>query len=117
LDVLNGVQQAEVFKKHGITKVALLSEETEYTEDVSKAFTDSFEHSGGTLTWTSTFQPGTTDFRSQLTALVKSKPQSIFIPTQTGSALALILTQLSQLGGFDGEIHTTFTAADNPEAN
>lgn len=115
-DVLNAQQQAELLRAHGLTKVALLSEETEYTLDIAKHFENAFKSGGGQLTYSSTFLSSTADFRSQLTALRRTTPEAIFIPTQTGSALALILTQLSQLGNFDGEIHTTFGAADNPDA-
>jgi ABC-type branched-subunit amino acid transport system substrate-binding protein len=116
-DVLNGKLQAEILKKRGLNKVAVLTEETEYTLDIAKVFEAAFREGGGEISYSNTFQPSTTDFRSQLTLLLRSKPAAIFIPTQTGSALALILNQLSQLGTFDGEIHTTFTAADNPDAN
>lgn len=115
-DILNGQQQANILKTHSIGKVALLSEETEYTLDIAKSFTSTFQSLGGQLVYSDTFLPTTTDFRSQIGALLRTKPEALFIPTQTGSALALILTQLSQLGGFSGEIHTTFTAADNPDA-
>jgi len=115
-DILNGKQQAERFLDNSIKRIALLTEETEYTLDIAKAFEIAFRNGGGEIAYSTTFQPATTDFRSQLGLLVRSKPDAMFIPTQTGSALALILTQLSQLGGFKGEIHTTFTAADNPDA-
>jgi ABC-type branched-subunit amino acid transport system substrate-binding protein len=115
-DVLNGAQQAELFEKSGIKRVAVLSEETEYTLDIVRSFESEFKEKNGKIVYSTTFAPATTDFRSQLVALQRSKPSAIFIPTQTGSALALILTQLSQLGGFAGQIHTTFTAADNPDA-
>jgi len=116
-DLVNGVQQAQGFLDSGIKKIAVFSEETEYTIDIEKALETAFRDGGGEIVYSTTFQPSTTDFRSQLLALLRTKPSAIFIPTQTGTALALILTQLSQLGGFKGEIHTTFTAADNPDAN
>ncbi len=115
-DMLNGIQQANLFEKSGIKRVAVLSEETEYTLDIVKSFESEFKAKGGEIVYSATFTPTTTDFRSQVVALLRTKPSAIFIPTQTGSALALILTQLSQLGGFAGQIHTTFTAADNPDA-
>lgn len=115
-DALNGEIQAKLFMKKGLKRVAVLSEETEYTLDIVNSFTKTFKQAGGELSYSDTFPPSTTDFRSQLTALSRTKPSALFIPTQTGSALALILGQLSQLGGFQGEIHTVFTAADNPDA-
>jgi|GEM_PF-2211463 len=116
-DVLNGIQQAQIFIKNGIKSVALISEETEYTQDISRAFRREFEASGGQIDYSSDFSPDTTDFRTQVVALKAKAPAAIFFTTQTGTSLALFLRQLDQLGGFGGQIHTTFTAADNPDAN
>lgn len=116
-DLANGSQQAEILAQKGFSKIAILAEETEYTLDIAKSFSKTLQSRPGVLVWSGTFAPNTTDFRTQLSLLRAAKPQAIFIPTQTGTALALILNQLSQLGGFNGEIHTTFTAADNPDAN
>jgi len=115
-DVLNGKLQAERFLGSSLKRIALVTEETEYTLDITRAFEQTFRSGGGEITYSTTFQPATTDFRSQLGLLLRSKPDAVFIPTQTGSALALILNQISQLGGFKSERHTTFTAADNPDA-
>jgi len=112
-DVLAGVQQAELFHSKNTTNIALLTEQTEYTEDVGGAFKNAFK---GKLVYDAVFAPGTTDFKSQIAAIRRSKPQGIFMATQTGLPLGLFLQQLKQQGGFEGEIHTTFTAAINADA-
>jgi branched-chain amino acid transport system substrate-binding protein len=115
-DLVNGSLQAQLLLQKGFTRIALLAEETEYTMDIAASFSKALATKSNVFVSKGTFAPATTDFRSQLTLLRAAKPQVIFIPTQTGTALALILNQLSQVGGFQGEIHTTFTAADNPDA-
>ncbi len=115
-DVQNGIDQADLFIKKKYVKVALLTEQTEYTEDISQNFENHFKKLGGELVYHDAFAPGTTDFRSQASRILKAQPQALFVPTQTGLALALLLKQLDQLGGFKGEIHTTFVAAPNADA-
>lgn len=116
-DTLNGYQQAEALIKNNITKVALLTEETEYTQDISKAFQNKFKELGGKLTFDSSFIPSQTEFRTEITLIKKSNPEAIFMPTQTGTALGLFLKQWNTQGGKDVQIHTTFVAAPNPDAH
>ncbi|WKZ57307.1 MAG: ABC transporter substrate-binding protein [Bdellovibrionota bacterium] len=115
-DLLNGVDQAELFKARNMLRVALFTEETEATADTAEPFRKRFAELGGTLVFDETFLPGSTDFRSHAVKILSLKPQAIFVPTQTGLALALFLKQLAEVGSFNGEVHTTFTAALNPDA-
>lgn len=112
-DVLSGSQQAALFSSRSLDNIALLTEQTEHTEDVTQAFKKAFK---GKLVYDSSFGPGTTDFKSQIATILRAKPQAIFMATQTGVPLALFLQQLKSLGGFNGEIHTTFDAAINADA-
>ena len=116
-DTLNGYQEADYFIKDGIKRAALVSEETQYTQDISNAFRERFEKKKGTLAYDQNFLPGENDFRSHITAILKSDPQGIFIPTQTGTALGIFVKQWNQMGGKDIPIHTTFVAAPNPDAH
>jgi ABC-type branched-subunit amino acid transport system substrate-binding protein len=112
-DLLSGVQEAELLLSKKLLNIALLTEQTEHTEDVIGAFKHKFS---GKLLYDDTFAPGTTDFKTQISLILRAKPQAIFMATQTGIPLALFLQQLKQLGGFKGEIHTTFDAAINADA-
>jgi len=117
-DTLNGYQEAEAFVKAGIKRVALLTEETEYTQDIATFFREKFRSLGGELIFDENFVPGTTDFRTEVTLMKKSKPEGIFVPTQTGVALGVFLKQWHQQSGADSTpIHTTFVAAPNPDAH
>jgi branched-chain amino acid transport system substrate-binding protein len=117
-DTLDGIQTAEEFAKQGRKRAALLTEETEYTQDISKFFVPRFKELGGEIVYNQNFLPGTSDFRTQVTAIKRSAPQAIFIPTQTGLALGLFLKQWHEQGGSrDVPVHTTFVAAPNPDAH
>ena len=117
-DTLNGTQQAEYFLSKGITRVALLTELTEYTVDISKAFSEYFVKGGGTLVYDEEFLPNTSEFRSQTAVILSKKPQAVFMPTQTGTALGVFMKQLrAQERGKPLEVHTTMVAAPNPDAH
>lgn len=116
-DTLNGYQEAEYFVQAGQKRVALLAEETEYTQDIKQAFVDRFAQLGGTLSFHQDFLPGTSDFRSEVSAIKKSAPEAIFMPTQTGTALGIFLKQWQEQGASGSlPIHTTFVAAPNADA-
>jgi branched-chain amino acid transport system substrate-binding protein len=116
-DSLNGRLEAERFAAEKLFRVALFTEDTEYTHDISSAFLPRFSELEGMLVFNDTFSPGTRDFRSQV-ALIKSKqPQAVFMPTQTGVALGIFLKQWRELGGGQIPIHTSFVAAPNPDAH
>ncbi len=116
-DVLNGINQSEYFIKSKILKIAILAEETEYTQDIAIAFRKHYLANGGEIVFDQDFMPGTTDFKSLITALKVKKPSAIFMPTQTGTALGLFLKQLNtQTNIKDYQIHTTFVAAPNADA-
>lgn len=117
-DTLNGIQEAEAFIAAGTGKAALLTEETEYTQDISEAFRGRFAALGGTLVFDGNFIPGTVDFRTDITRIKQKSPDAIFMPTQTGTALGVFLKQWNEQGGSRSvSVHTTFVAAPNPEAH
>lgn len=116
-DVLNGYQQAELLINRGLTRVALLTEQTEYTSDIAKFFRERYRERGGTLAMDEEFLPETTDFRALITRIKAQRPQALFMSTQSGLAFGLFIKQFHQLGAKEGlEVHTNFLSADNPEA-
>jgi len=116
-DILNGIQQAEQFHNKGIQRVAVFTEETEYTQDIVAAFRDEFISLGGKVTFDQSFLPSQTDFRSEIVRIRTSSPEALFMPTQSGLAFGLFVRQLKQVGeSNEFEIHTNFLAAENPEA-
>ncbi len=116
-DTLNGVQLAQHFAEKSTRRVALLTEETEYTQAIADAFQEEFRKRGGELVFAETFIPGTADFRSHIARIKKVSPAAIFMPTQTGTSLGLFVKQWHEQKPPALEIHTTFVAAPNPDAH
>ncbi len=116
-DVLNGIQQSNFFIGKNLKRVALLTEQTEYTQDIAKAFRAEFVAQGGALIFDQEFSPGTSDFRSLILKIKQADPKAIFMPTQTGTSLGLFLKQWHAQGGGLLPIYTTFVAAPNRDAH
>ena len=117
-DSLNGTEQAEVLLAQGFRRAALLTEQTEYTEDVSSSFRKTYVERGAHLTYDESFAPGTTDYRTMLTRIRNAKPDVLVIPSQTGASLGLILKQWQSLSpDWRPQIFTTFVAGTNLEAH
>lgn len=116
-DIKNGYQQAEYFINKGQKRVALYTEETEYTQDIAKFFKKRFAELGGELVSDRNFLPNQTDFKTEIVRLLSKKPQALFMSTQSGLAFGIFIKQFKQLhSANDIEIHTNFLAADNPDA-
>ena len=116
-DILNGYQQADLFISRGFKNVAVLTEQTAYTTDIAKFFKERFINKGGKISSDNEFLPDSTDFRSLILRIKGSKPQALFMSTQTGLAFGLFLKQFREIMGDQTvEIHTNFLSADNPDA-
>ncbi len=116
-DILNGKQQAELFIERQLTRVALFTEETEYTQDIAKSFRERFQQLGGDIVYDQVFLPDSNDFRSDIVRVKQAQPQALFMSTQSGLAFGLFVKQLRASGGLEfAEIHTNFLAAQNPDA-
>jgi ABC-type branched-subunit amino acid transport system substrate-binding protein len=116
-DTLNGYLEAEKFFGDGIKEVAMITEETDYTNDVNSAFEKRFVELGGKVSYQQTFLPGTNDFRSIAATLKKSSPKALMMATQDGTAFGIFLKQWREQSGPAIPIHTTFVAAPNPQAH
>lgn len=117
-DILNGYQQAELFAAQGLLRVALLTEETEYTQDISNFFLQRFAELGGKVVLSENFLPETTDFKPIIGRILNKRPQALLVSTQTGLAFGDFLKHFTQLGANlqNMPVHTNFVAASNPDA-
>ncbi len=79
------------------TKVVIIQEQTDYAVGISNAFIKHFEEIGGKKVVKEEFPSTTTDFRSMLKKLKATKPNALFINTQTPAAFAEILKQLAEV--------------------
>lgn len=75
VDVLIGATTSNGTLARGFKKVALRTEQTDYTTDIAKFFRERFLASGGTIILDEEFLPDTTDFRS-LILRIKTCPSS-----------------------------------------
>ena len=115
-DMLNGSQSAQYLYSLGYRRVVLLVEETEYTNDVTKHFSNEFESLGGKIIISDSFLPDTSDFKSIVTKIKSRKPDAVFVASQTGLSFALFLKEWQKQKGEKIGFHTTFVAAGNIDA-
>ncbi|HVT44561.1 MAG TPA: ABC transporter substrate-binding protein [Thermoanaerobaculia bacterium] len=73
----------------GFERVAILKDlKNDYSIGLAEFFGEAFRKSGGSIVADQSYSEGDNDFRSQLTAIARAKPQAIFIPgyyTDVGS--------------------------------
>ena len=89
------VLSAHVAKKHSL--VGVLSEETEYCQDLKNAFLSNAS-SLGLKTIAADSPPGASDYRLLLTQLKQKSIDSIFINTQNEQGYYIVTKQLRELG-------------------
>jgi len=96
-------QQAEAIASYalfemGITKVAILyNQGNPYAVSLAAPFAEYFMRHGGTVVANEPFQPGTKDFRPQLTKIKQLNPEAIHV-TNYLQENALIAQQMRELG-------------------
>lgn len=79
------------------SKVAIISEETDYAGALRKVFVKNFEATGGEVVADESFTPKTSDFRSILTKIKATEPEAIVINPQTEIAGGTIAKQIKEL--------------------
>lgn len=114
-DLLAGKDLADAALKLGYTKVAAVTEVTEYTLDIDKTFESEFTSAGGTIVASEQFQPGTTDFRTLVAKVQAAKPAAILVLSQTGVGGAHFIDQARQ-AGVKAPVFTDFTFVANADA-
>ena len=80
------------------TKVALISEETDYAQGFARMFKENVPLNGGEIVADENFAPDTSDFRSMLTKIKAAEPEAIFVNPQTEIAGGTIIKQARELG-------------------
>ena len=90
-DVLAGTKPAKEIFERGLNNVALITDNAEYTLDISKHFRKEFK---GTLVYDEKIAFDTKDFRAEISKFQSKNPQAIVINTATGNSAAYIIKQL-----------------------
>jgi branched-chain amino acid transport system substrate-binding protein len=88
------------------TKATILEMNNDYGVSLGTAFKSAFEKAGGTVLSVESYNPGTTDFRAQLTKIRAQTPEVVFFPGHYQES-GLILKQARELG-----ITSTFVGGD-----
>ncbi len=96
-DADGGKVLAELISKK-YKRVAIISEQTDYAQALSRVFVKSFESLGGEVVANENFAPETSDFRSMLTKIKEENPEIILINPQTEIAGGTIVKQIKELG-------------------
>jgi branched-chain amino acid transport system substrate-binding protein len=118
-------------------KVAVLQDnKSAYSIGLSEVFQKKFPEMGGSITTVESYSKGDTDFRAQLTAIKKAKPEAIYVPgyysdvgviarqaSELGLAVPLMggdgwdSTKLFELGGtaIEGSYFSNHYSAENPD--
>lgn len=79
-------------------QVAILQDnKSAYSIGLTDVFTKKFAELGGKIVTTESYSQGDTDFRSQLTAIKKTKPQAIYVPGYYND-VGIIARQARELG-------------------
>ena len=120
-----------------LNQVAVLTDnKSAYSIGLAKVFIEKFEKAGGKITANESYSKGDTDFRAQLTAIKRLKPEGVFVPgyytdvgligrqaRELGLKVPLLggdgweSEKLFELGGsaLDGSYFSNHYALDNPD--
>ncbi|HLL51968.1 MAG TPA: ABC transporter substrate-binding protein [Myxococcaceae bacterium] len=99
IDPFQGFVMAKFARENlKLTNVAVLQDnKSAYSIGLTEVFTKKFPELGGKIVAQESYSKGDTDFRAQLTALKKSKPEAIYVPGYY-SDVGLIARQARELG-------------------
>lgn len=138
IDPFQGKVMAKFAKENlNLTQVAVLTDnKAAYSIGLAKVFIEEFQKMGGQVVANESYSKGDTDFRAQLTAIKKTKPQGVFVPgyytdvglvarqaRELGLKVPLLggdgweSEKLFELGGsaLDGSYFSNHYALDNPD--
>ena len=98
IDPFQGYVMAKFAHDHlKLTKVAVLRDLGDYSQGLADVFERKFTEMGGKIVAGETYTKGSTDFRSQLTAIKRASPDAIYIPGYYND-IGLIARQARELG-------------------
>ena len=97
-DAEGGSKLAELVMREEYTKIAMISEETDYAQGFANVFRENIMALGGEMVADENFAPETSDFRSILTKIKEAEPEALFVNPQTEIAGGTIVKQAKELG-------------------
>lgn len=97
-DAARGVLLADYAKKSGYKKVAVIAEQTDYSQALKETFLAQAEKDGLQVVSKEDFVTDTQDFKSILAKVKSANPDVVFFDTQTDAGFVRVATQARQVG-------------------
>ena len=109
-----GIDTGNAIHVDGHHHLATITESTDYAEGARRTTVARFEELGGHVVASESYASDITDFRTQLTKLIGSEPDAVYLASQGEFSGGTIIKQLRELG-FEGPIYTE-SVNTGPEA-
>ena len=100
-----GIDTGNAIHADGHHHLATITEATDYAEGARRTTVARLEELGGHVVAAESYSSDVTDFRTQLTKLIASRPDAIHLASQGEFSGGTIIKQLRELG-FEGPIYT-----------
>ena len=104
-DLQLGIDTGNTLHADGIHHLATITEATDYAEGARRTTVARLEELGGHVVAAESYASDVTDFRSQLTKLINSNPDGIFLAAQGEFSGGTIVKQVRDLG-YEGPIYS-----------
>ncbi len=109
-----GIDTGNAIHVDGHHHLATITESTDYAEGARRTTVARFEELGGHVVASESYSSEITDFRTQITKLIGSDPDAVYLASQSEFSGGTIIKQLRELG-FEGPIYTE-SVNTGPEA-
>jgi branched-chain amino acid transport system substrate-binding protein len=96
-DALKGTALANYFAKSNFTKIAIISENTDFCKGIHDSIKDALKN-GASLVFDETVDPGTKDYRTLFTRLKDIDFDVFLVNGQSDSTVAAMVQQMRELG-------------------
>ncbi len=100
-----GIDTGNALWAEGVRSLATITESTDYAEGVRRITAQQFESLGGEIAGFEGYASDVTDFRTQLTKLLRAEPDALHLSAQSEFSGGTIIKQARELG-FTGLIYT-----------
>jgi len=96
-DATSGNKIAETMYASGHTTVGIISENSDYAQAIRRVFMGTYKRIGGEILIDEKYNPGDTDFKTQILKVKEANPDAIYLLPQTSAKLGILVQQVSQM--------------------
>lgn len=97
-DASTGTKMAETVWNRGHKSVAVISEQTDYSQALKEVFETRYQELGGTIVISEGYASSAKDFRSQLAKVKAANPDALYLVPQSPASGQVLLAQLKETG-------------------